>query len=51
MSEAVGTSVSKALLQFRSIKEKKKESGNILSKAGEDHHIEQLNFPFNDNEE
>lgn len=51
MSEAVGTSVFKALLQFRSIREKKKENGNILSKAGKDRHIESLNFPFNDNEE
>lgn len=30
---------------------KKKENGNILSKAGKDRHIELLNFPFNDNEE
>lgn len=50
MSEAVGTSVFKALLQFRSIKEKN-ENGNILSKAGKDRHIESLNFPFNGNEE
>lgn len=28
---------------------KKAENGKILSKAGNDHHIEQLNFPFNDN--
>lgn len=41
----------KLYYNLEALKKKKKENGNILSKAGKDRHIESLNFPFNDNEE